>query len=59
MRTVGIFLKNEAPPKKDGALNFEKMTVSELKAFAAENSIELGTAALKADIIAIISEVME
>ncbi|CAH1670730.1 MULTISPECIES: hypothetical protein [unclassified Chelatococcus] len=43
-----------SPSSNEGGVNIEDMTVDALKALAAEKSIDLGDAKLKADIIAAI-----
>ncbi|MBQ8826672.1 MAG: hypothetical protein IJ007_06230 [Oscillospiraceae bacterium] len=57
MKRIGIIIKDIIPENPSAVPAIEKMTVAQLKEYAAENDIDLGTAEKKADILAIISAV--
>lgn len=57
MKRIGIIFNDAAPKDTSAVPTIDKMTVAQLKEYAAENDIDLGTAEKKADILAIISAV--
>ena len=57
MKRIGIIFNDAVPEDTSAIPTIDKMTVAQLKEYAGENDIDLGTAEKKADILAIISAV--